>query len=137
MRPSSLRTLVEARAKGRCEYCKAPERACGYRFHLEHILPQTLGGVNNETNLALACASCNLSKSNRISALDSSTGVETNLFNPRKQEWEDHFQRERSSCTLTPLTSMGRVTIECLDLNNPMRLTAREYWFTAGLLPTE
>ena len=51
MRRRSLRARVEARAEGRCEYCQAPQIACGYRFHLDHIVPVVAGGSDEEANL--------------------------------------------------------------------------------------
>ena len=62
MRHSPLRARLEERAGGRCEYCQAPQRVCGYRFHLEHIIRVALGGSDDESSRALACASCNLAK---------------------------------------------------------------------------
>ena len=92
MRRSRLRDRIEERARQRCEYCQAPQEACGYHFHLEHILPVTQGGTDAESNRALACASCNLAKSDRISARDPLLGDETALFHPRGQNWADHFR---------------------------------------------
>jgi 5-methylcytosine-specific restriction endonuclease McrA len=97
VRLRSLRTRIEARADGRCEYCQAPQNACGYRFHLEHIVPIALGGVDDESNRALACASCNLAKSDRSSAHDPLTGEATALFHPRTQNWQEHFRWEKTS----------------------------------------
>ena len=61
-----LRALAEQRAGGRCEYCHAPQHVCGYRFHLDHILPKSLGGSDLLTNLSFSCASCNLAKGEKI-----------------------------------------------------------------------
>jgi len=135
VRSRSLRARIEAHADGRCEYCRAPQNACGYRFHLEHIVPIALEGSNDESNRALACASCNLAKSDRSSALDPQTGEETALFHPRTQNWQDHFRWGEDQQTLFGLTATGRATILGLNLNNELRRIARQLWFTAGLLP--
>ena len=135
MRRSRRRDRIEARALSRCEYCLAPQNACGYRFHLEHIVPVTLGGPDQESNMALACASCNLAKSDRLSALDPLTELETPLFHPRIQNWSVHFRWNEDCQTLEALTAVGRATIAGLDLNSPLRRTARFFWFAAGLLP--
>ena len=37
------RSPVARRAKGRCEYCLAPEEVCAYTFHVEHIIPRSRG----------------------------------------------------------------------------------------------
>lgn len=54
MRPRNLRIRIEALADGRCEYCHAPQHACGYHFHLEHIVPLVQGGADELSNRALA-----------------------------------------------------------------------------------
>ena len=135
MRRRSLRDRIEERARRRCEYCLAPQDACGYRFHLEHILPATRGGGDEEPNRAQACASCNLAKSDRVSAPDPLTGTETPLFNPRAQNWPEHFRWNEDQWTLTDLTAVGRATISALDLNSELRQRARPFWLAAGLLP--
>ncbi len=53
-RPRNLRIRIEALADGRCEYCHAPQHACGYHFHLEHIAPLIQGGTDELSNRALA-----------------------------------------------------------------------------------
>jgi hypothetical protein len=135
MRRSSLRERIEARADGRCEYCQAPQRACGYRFHLEHIIPVVLGGSDDASNRALACASCNLAKADRAMGRDPLTGEELLLFHPRQQVWSDHFAWAEDQQTLRGLTATGRATITTLDMNSELRQAARLFWFQAGLLP--
>ena len=44
---------------GRCYYCSV-EIDSGY--HIEHMTPLSRGGMNNVSNICLACAPCNLSK---------------------------------------------------------------------------
>ena len=132
---SSLRTRIEKRAGGRCEYCQAPQHVCGYHFHLEHIVPISLNGSSQDDNRALACASCNLAKSDRISGVDPLTEQETALFHPRVQIWQEHFQWAEDRRTLTGLTSTGRATIVALDMNSELRQEARNLWFLLGLLP--
>jgi HNH endonuclease len=135
MRHSPLRVRIEERAGGRCEYCQAPQRVCGYRFHLEHVTPVALGGSDDESNRALACASCNLAKADRGSGRDPLTGEEVLLFDPRTQIWRDHFAWAEDQRTLTGLTATGRATITTLDMNSELRQAARPFWFDAGLLP--
>jgi hypothetical protein len=40
----AYRQLVVSRAGGACEYCRLVEAAAGVTFHIEHILPRSLGG---------------------------------------------------------------------------------------------
>lgn len=135
MRHRGLRARIEARADGRCGYCQAPQNACGYRFHWEHVVPLALGGSDEESNRALECASCNLAKSDRVSTLDPLTGQETSLFQPRTQRWQDHFRWATDQESLIGITATGRATVLCLDINSELRRVARRFWFAAGLLP--
>ena len=43
-----------------CQYCGAS--APDVELHVDHILPVSRGGTNNELNLVAACKSCNLAK---------------------------------------------------------------------------
>jgi hypothetical protein len=135
MRVGNLRTRVETRARGRCEYCHAPQAACGYRFHLEHIVPLAEDGSDGFENRALACAACNLAKSDRTSGTDSETKQSVRLFDPRNVAWDEHFQFDLESAHIVGLTPAGRATVESLDLNADFRLDSRELWLAAGLLP--
>lgn len=84
--------LVSSRARHACEYCRAPEVVFNLPFEVEHIAPQSRGGETTENNLALACRSCNLYKSNYVSAVDEVTQQEASLFNPRRDLWDEIFQ---------------------------------------------
>lgn len=83
--------LVRTRAGLRCEYCKLHQELQGATFHIEHVMPQVQGGTDEEWNLALACPSCNLHKSNRIEIPDPDSTQLVRLFNPRVDRWVDHF----------------------------------------------
>lgn len=85
-------TAIAQRANHRCEYCKAPEVVFNFPFEVEHIVPLSRQGSNDEANLALACRSCNLRKGNRISGVSSSSNVEVRFFHPREDQWGEHFQ---------------------------------------------
>lgn len=122
-------------AQGRCEYCHAPQEACGYPFHLEHVIPDCHDGPDELPNRALACSSCNLAKGVREKGIDADTGEEVVLFHPRTQDWEDHFCWGEDEITIVGLSPVGRVTVELLDMNNALRLQARRWWLQFGLLP--
>lgn len=64
----------------------------GAAFHIEHIIPVCAGGDDSLENLALACPSCNLHKSNRTEAVDQETQDYVPLFHPRVMKWSDHFR---------------------------------------------
>lgn len=50
-----------SRHGGRCAYCS---EVLGDSYHIDHVMPVSLGGSNGIGNLVPACASCNVSKSN-------------------------------------------------------------------------
>jgi len=43
---------VEARAAGRCAYCRMHQSLQGATFHVEHVVPQARGGHSQLDNLA-------------------------------------------------------------------------------------
>jgi 5-methylcytosine-specific restriction endonuclease McrA len=73
---------VARRANHRCEYCRAPEAIFNFPFEVEHVVPFSASGSDEESNLALTCRSCNLHKSNHTTGRDGTDAV-VSLFNPR------------------------------------------------------
>lgn len=131
--PAALAVLVKERAEHRCEYCRMSQSLQGATFHVEHIIPVTCGGSTTEDNLALACPSCNLHKSDRSHVLDPNTQELAALFHPRRQRWSDEFVWEDRR--VVGITATGRATIQALDLNHPRRLRVREAEALFGLFP--
>jgi hypothetical protein len=115
---------VEARAVGRCEYCRMHQSLQGATFHIEHVIPLSRGGHSQLENLAWACPSCNLHKANRIDAIDPDTGNRVPLLNPRSDGWDEHFRWD--GYRIVGQTSIGRATVVALALNNPRRLQIRQ-----------
>lgn len=101
----------------------------GATFHIEHITPSSGGGSDTPDNLALACPSCNLAKSSRTAVTDPATNASVLLFNPRTQNWADHFAWEDRR--VVGRTPTGRATVAALDMNHPRRVLIREAeeWF--------
>jgi 5-methylcytosine-specific restriction endonuclease McrA len=81
----AYRGIVVARAGGACEYCRLLEKPTGITFHIDHVIPKSLGGRATLANLALNCPGCNLSKGERRTGRDYA-GNEQPLFNPREYE---------------------------------------------------
>lgn len=115
--------LVEARAGQRCEYCRMHQSLQGATFHVEHIIPNSRSGSDDPDNLALACPSCNLHKSDRVEAADPDSNAGERLFNPRADRWIEHFRWD--GYRIVGLTATGRVTVFALQLNHPRRLLIR------------
>jgi hypothetical protein len=126
---------VARRAGHRCEYCRAPEAVFNFPFEVEHIIPTSRGGADDEANLCLACRACNLRKGDRLDYLDDLTRAEMPLFHPRQQRWSDNFTVDYESGEIHGATPAGRATVACLDLNHPLQLTARQVWIQLRMFP--
>lgn len=111
---------VPIRAAHRCEYCRMHQALQGATLHVEHIVPKSRGGVTELTNLAFACVSCNLHKSDLIEAPDPLTETAAPLFNPRKDQWADHFSWNQFQ--VEGKSAIGRATVDALHLNSERRL---------------
>lgn len=66
-RPSRPKLSKELKSQIRerdvsCVYCGETNEP----FHIDHIVPQSRGGSDEPNNLALACATCNVSKRDRL-----------------------------------------------------------------------
>jgi hypothetical protein len=133
--PGELRDRIEARAGYRCEYGRAPQPICGYRFHLDHIRPIARGGSDALSNRCLACASCNLAKGDRTGAIDPLTGRKVSLLDPRRHVWGRHFRWSDDRRRILGTTPTGRATVVALDLYGEQRVRARLFWFETGWLP--
>lgn len=123
----NTRQQVRQRAGLRCEYCQLPEQQSPVaRLQIEHIVPRKHGGTDEEQNLALACIDCNLHKGSNLTGIDPETDRIAELFNPRTQEWADHFSWK--GIEIVGLTPIGRATIRVLDMNGDDRLPVRLAW---------
>jgi hypothetical protein len=122
--------LVRERAEFRCEYCQLPQLFHGLRFHVEHVRARQHYGTDSPENVALACPECNLLKGPNLSAVDLETDQTVSLFNPRTQQWNDHFVW--SGNEIVGRTAVGRATVGLLKLNGPDRLRVRELLRRSG-----
>src|SRR4051794_17282150 len=112
--PHRLYARVAARARHRCEYCRAPEMLFNSTFEVEHIRPLAHGGTDDEANLALACRACNVIKYTAMAAHDPVSRQLVRLFNPRIDVWTEHFGVDLDSARIIGLTDMGRATVSRL-----------------------
>ncbi len=137
--PISIDRRVRQAARQRCGYCLSPQHLVMARLEVEHILPLAKGGMNDETNLWLACPLCNRHKGDKVSAFDPETRVIVPLFNPRTQQWSEHFRWSNDGIRIIGLTPIGRATVIALQLSeDPDALLVRSYWVLAGWhLPAE
>lgn len=109
---------------------------------MDHILPQSLGGSDELGNLALCCRRCNERHYNFTSGIDPETEEEIPLFNPRKQQWSEHFIWSSDGIKIVGITSTGRATCHRLDMNderhgNGFIQKSRRLWVRVGWHPPQ
>jgi hypothetical protein len=135
--PHRLYHLIAERAGHRCEYCLAFEKLSTSLFEVEHIRPRHAGGSDDESNLALSCRACNGSKGMAVTAFDQLTGHIVRLFNPRTDDWNEHFDLDLESAMISGSTEVGRATVARLHLNDSQPLAARYLWIRLFAFPEE
>jgi hypothetical protein len=151
----ATRNKIASAAHFRCEYCQTAQEISGAQMHVEHIIPLARGGRSDESNLCLArcmsnisfplpvvaaqtkaiCAWCNSYKWAQTHGVDPETHVEVPLFNPRTQQWHDHFCWSENGVYIIGLTAIGRATVDTLKMNNVCILPASRHWVEAGWHP--
>jgi hypothetical protein len=122
--PSDLRRLVFERADGRCEYCRICESDTFYGCQIDHIIAEKHNGETTENNLALTCTYCNRFKGTDIGSIAATTGEYVRFYNPRTDNWNDHFRF--ANYRILPLTPIGETTSAILRFNDPDRVLERE-----------
>ena len=131
--PAALRRRVQERALGACEYCLLSEEDAYFSHEPDHIIAEKHGGVTSFENLCWACFDCNRFKGSDIASRDSLSGELVRLFNPRLDDWCQHFEVERGA--IQPLTPIGRATERLLKFNLPGRVEIRETLSKVGRYP--
>ena len=109
---------------------------------MDHIIPQSLGGSDKVENLALCCRRCNERRYNFTSGIDLETKQEVALFNPRQQQWSEHFIWSIDGIRIFATTAIGRATCNRLDINderngNGFIQKSRRLWVNAGWHPPQ
>jgi hypothetical protein len=131
----SLADIVADRAGQRCEYCRMHQELQGAVFHVEHIVPRTLGGSDELNNLAWACPGCNLTKANRVTITDPVTKQVVRVYHPRQDNWAEHFIWE--GYELVGRTTIGRALVDAFNLNHVRRIRVRQVEARFGLFPPQ
>jgi hypothetical protein len=125
-----LRQQIIVRANNCSEYCLVRQEDNFFTFHVDHIVSEKHGGTTDIDNLAWSCPHCNIHKGSDVGSFDRVAGkmILTPLFNPRINQWSDHFRI--AGPLIEPLTSEGRVTEFILKLNADVQVQERN-----GLIP--
>ena len=120
---SAVDQQVRERARERCD--ETP-------FQIDHVIAKKHGGKTVPSNLAYACYHCNLHKGPNIASLDPpGTGELVRLFNPRTDDWSEHF--EWHGAEIHGRTSIARATILVLNMNDPAAVAVRVSLMTEGV----
>jgi hypothetical protein len=127
---------IRAAARNRCGYCLSPQQLVMARLEIEHIIPVSKGGSSDESNLWLACPLCNGHKAGKTNEIDPLTGETVALFDPRNQNWTEHFAWSKEGIRIIGKTPTGRATVIALHLDNDSdALEVRSCWVEAGWHP--
>lgn len=129
-----LRQLVGERARECCEYCLLHQNDTDFTHPIDHIISVKHKGKTVSENLALACMKCNRHKGSDIAAIDPMDNTVVRLYNPRTQNWSEHFALD--GARIIGLTPEGRVTVDLLQMNDRSRLTERRRLIALGRYPT-
>ncbi|HMS41766.1 MAG TPA: HNH endonuclease signature motif containing protein [Pyrinomonadaceae bacterium] len=132
---SKIQAKVRREAKNRCGYCLLPQEILMGKLEIEHLLPIAEGGTDAEENLWLACRDCNSYKSSKVYAFDEETEQKVKLFNPRTQDWHEHFKFNENQTKIIGKTACGRATVITLRMNEDQAVRARMLWVVAGWYP--
>ena len=133
--PVSIQKVVVERAKGYCEYCQLPAAFSSSSFNFEHIIPLIKNGLTNLSNLAYSCGGCNAHKKDKIEAPDPLTRQLAILFNPRTDNWTEHFEWSDDDLVVIGITSIGRATVNRLKVNREGNVNLRRLLILANLHP--
>jgi hypothetical protein len=131
----NIRQRIRQRAGDRCEYCHSHQDYILGWLEVDHIKPRILGGSNTLENLCLACELCNQYKRAQTHSIDYQSGQHVPLFNPRLQDWSEHFTWSDDGLEIIGLSPEGRATVFALRMNNELAITVRKNWVKAGWHP--
>ncbi len=129
----ALKKLVRIRAGNACEYCLLPQEMDVLPFQIDHVIAEKHRGQTVLENLALSCLHDNLHKGPNIAGLDPDTELLTRLYNPRTDDWTEHFAW--IGPYVAGITAIGRTTVEVLQMNVQDRVEHRRLLIRAGLFP--
>ena len=130
----ALRQFVRTRAKSLCEYCLISEEDTYFGCQVDHIISEKHGGSTQESNLAYACSYCNRNKGSDIGSIVWETQQFCRFFNPRADQWANHFRL--NGVSIVALTPIGEVTARILDFNHVDRLVERTELAALGQYPS-
>ncbi|MEX0728169.1 MAG: HNH endonuclease signature motif containing protein [Planctomycetaceae bacterium] len=132
---ADLRRFVESRANRLCEYCLIHEDDTFLGCQVDHVIAEKHGGQTHADNLSYACTFCNRAKGTDIGSIAPSTGEFTRFYNPRTDQWLDHFAL--NGVAIEPRTPIGEATVRILGFNDAERILERLMIHNAGRYPPD
>lgn len=129
----AIRAVVAERAGFCCEYCRLPLQYSLFRFQVDHIVSLKHGGKTALENLAFACGFCNTNKGADLGTFLDAPKHIIPFFNPRDDNWDDHFEFEGAS--IIAKTNVGLATVKIFGFNDVERIMERQILINAGLYP--
>lgn len=128
-----VRQIVAQRAHLRCEYCLVHQDDMFVSYAVDHIIAIKHGGGNELSNLAYTCPYCNQYKGSDFATFLESYDDIVVLFNPRKHDWDEHF--EAIDGEIIPLTRIGQASVKIFRFNEPDLLILRQILSQVGRYP--
>jgi hypothetical protein len=92
-------------------------------------------GPTSLANTCLACAKCNGAKGPSPAGFDPVTDTLVPLFNPRIDDWSEHFAWDGPF--IQGRTAIGRATVVVLNMNTHSTVVMRRNWAEMGLFPPD
>lgn len=115
---------VRTRYHEQCGYCGVREVDVGGELTVDHFVPVSAGGDDQDDNLVYACFRCNLFKSD-FSPTDKDRSNGHVLLHPLRDNVASHVRLNDATCRLAPVTETGRFHIALLHLNRPALVMLR------------
>ena len=131
----AIRDRVQKTFDNRCAYCLSAQKYLMLALEIDHIKAVANDGTDDEDNLCSCCRACNLYKGKQTHAIDPATKQQSPLFNPRQDNWSEHFRWSEDGIEVIGLTPIGRATVVALQMNNEYALTTRRLWVSVGWHP--
>ena len=115
---------VRQRYRYRCGYCGVSETDTGGELTVDHFIPVSAGGDNDEDNLVYACIRCNQYKAAYFPDPDAQA-VGDYLLHPLFDNLASHLKANSLTGTMEALTRTGEFYIALLQLNRPALIAHR------------
>ena len=103
---------------------------------MDHIISEKHGGLTHESNLALACLTCNRNKGSDIASLVPGTERLVRFFNSRTDRWSEHFSFTSDGVRIVALIEIGEATARIFGFHTSERLLERQVLGLVGRYST-